>query len=229
MRNTNYLDCLETDGYCVIEGLLDEQFSAAMDAEARAAMAEGTRYVKYEGALARFPQLAPPCTDPAVASIAQVLLGEPYYIANNIAFMWCQPGSSEGGLHCDWPLGGVPEPYPPWPMLLQTMWMLTDFTEENGATRVVPGSHLSGRAPGPGDHAGEIAVVGKRGSVLVWHGGLWHRNGANTSCSQHRMGANIAYIPQFVHRPRHMWPLVDGPAASGFSPELRKLLERSLE
>ncbi len=63
------------------------------------------------------------------------------------------------------------------------MWLLDDFSEENGATRVVPGSHLSGRQPDPerDRHAGAIAVVAPAGTAMVFEGRLWHGTGANRS------------------------------------------------
>ena len=69
------------------------------------------------------------------------------------------------------------------------MWMLDDFSEENGATRIVPGSHLKGRQP---DHARDgdlptIAATGPAGSAMVFDGRLWHGTGANTGNSR-RMG-----------------------------------------
>jgi ectoine hydroxylase-related dioxygenase (phytanoyl-CoA dioxygenase family) len=69
------------------------------------------------------------------------------------------------------------------------MWMLDDFTEENGATRIVPGSHLKGRQPDPVRDADTptIGAVGPAGSAMVFDGRLWHGTGANTS-NRRRMG-----------------------------------------
>lgn len=219
---------IETHGYCLIQGLLDPSEATRLDALARPLMTHATGYVKLEGALDPIPDLAPLCIHPVVMEIAAHFLGSPFYLANNACMMWCQPGSPAGGQHADWPLGDVPQPYPVWPMLLQTMWMITDFTEDNGATRMVPGSHLSGRPPGSGDDGRESAMAGPRGSVLIWHGGIWHRNGANVSTHQQRMGANVAYIPRFVHRPQDGWPLVRRELYQRFPARLQALLERSV-
>ena len=69
------------------------------------------------------------------------------------------------------------------------MWMLDDFTEENGATRIVPESHLKGRQP---DHERDgdvstVAAVGPAGSAMLFDGRLWHGTGANTG-NRRRMG-----------------------------------------
>jgi ectoine hydroxylase-related dioxygenase (phytanoyl-CoA dioxygenase family) len=61
-----------------------------------------------------------------------------------------------------------------------SIWLLDDFTPENGATRVVPGSHRRGTMPGdemanPGDeHPEQIQLTGEAGTVVVFNSHLWH-------------------------------------------------------
>ena len=63
------------------------------------------------------------------------------------------------------------------------LWMLTDFTEPNGATRVVPGSHLSGRQPDAqrDKDVATISATAPAGTALFIDGRIWHGTGANTS------------------------------------------------
>ncbi|MBM3261841.1 MAG: phytanoyl-CoA dioxygenase family protein [candidate division Zixibacteria bacterium] len=220
---------IEQNGYCILENLLDPAEAERLDRLAQPLMNRTGGYVKLEGALNPIPDLAQLCHHPAIMEIAERLLGKPFFLANNVCMMWCQPGAPGGGLHSDWPLGGVKQPWPPWPMLLQTMWMLTDFTPDNGATRLVPGSHVSGRPPDADALEKEIPMIGKKGSVLIWHGATWHRNGPNTAVSAHRMGANAAYIPWYVYRPPEGWPLVKREIYTAFPERLQQLLERSVE
>ena len=62
------------------------------------------------------------------------------------------------------------------------MWLLTDFTKENGPTRVVPGSHRSGKHPqdvmeAPEEaHPDEIKLIGTAGTVVVFNSHLWHES-----------------------------------------------------
>ena len=119
---------IEEQGYCVMEDLLDPREAARLNARARRLMQREKGYVNLEGALNPMPELAPLCVHPVVMEIAGHFLGAPFYLANNVCMKWCQPGAAGGHLHSDWPLLDVPRPFPPWPMLLQTMWMLTDFT-----------------------------------------------------------------------------------------------------
>jgi ectoine hydroxylase-related dioxygenase (phytanoyl-CoA dioxygenase family) len=63
-----------------------------------------------------------------------------------------------------------------------TIWMLDDFTPENGATRMIPGSHSWGRLPQPGfkdSLPDETLVCGKAGTVVVMNTHMWHGGTAN--------------------------------------------------
>ena len=66
-----------------------------------------------------------------------------------------------------------------------TVWMLDDFTPENGATRMVPGSHRWGRRPQDvlddpmAPHPDEVLLTGKAGSVAVMNAHMWHGGTAN--------------------------------------------------
>ena len=222
-------EILERDGYCVLEDVLDGATATRTDHAARNFMQDGRGYINLEGALLILAELAPLCEAPVVLNICTHFLGDPHYLVNNVCMKWCQPDTAMGTWHADWPLGDVAQPYPAWPMLLQTMWMLTDFTEANGATWVVPGSHRNGCPPTGENMVGAVPVEGKAGALLVWLGALWHRSGANTTVDRHRMGANIAYIPRYIHRPADMWPLVPRVQFNTFSPVLQQLLERSVE
>lgn len=68
------------------------------------------------------------------------------------------------------------------PVMMNTVWMLDEFTSENGATRAVPGSHKSGfAAPPEGLELKHVAdAIAPIGSVLVFNGQTWHGGGRNT-------------------------------------------------
>jgi hypothetical protein len=72
------------------------------------------------------------------------------------------------------------------------IWMLDDFTRENGATRLVPGTHHSHALPSEvladiyAPHPDQIVACGKAGDVLAFNGHCWHAGGANTTASQRR-------------------------------------------
>lgn len=96
------------------------------------------------------------------------------------------PGLPRGGLHVDW--GGDP-PVAGEYSVCNSMWPLTDFTEENGATSVVPGSHRWGRKPPdvPAEalaiHPGEIQLTALVGTVIIFNSHTWHSANANRSAA----------------------------------------------
>ncbi len=106
------------------------------------------------------------------------------------------PGADKQRLHIDTP---VPEPLPPWPIKANTIWLLDDFTETNGATEYLPGSHKYSYKP-TDVHERESSLCkacGPAGSVLVIHGALWHRAGANVSFNP-RIGLLCSYAASFA-------------------------------
>lgn len=91
-------------------------------------------------------------------------------------------------------------------VVCNAMWMLDDFTEDNGATLVVPGSHLSGRQP---DHdldgnAEWVPAVGAAGSVVIFEGRTWHSTGVNRT-ERIRTGLNTNFCaPQFRQQENYL-------------------------
>lgn len=84
-------------------------------------------------------------------------------------------------------------------VVCNTMWMLSDFTVENGATEVVPGSHLTGAHP-PRDGQDQLPItqaVAPAGTLMVFEGRLWHGTGANSGGGD-RLGVLATFCaPQF--------------------------------
>jgi len=111
------------------------------------------------------------------------LLGENCLLSSFTAHV-IEQGNELQPLHKD---GGVAPDATPYPIVANMMWMITDFTEENGATRVVPGSHLEPGRPRQGDRPETIAATGPAGSAFVFDGRLWHGTGANRT-SEARVG-----------------------------------------
>jgi ectoine hydroxylase-related dioxygenase (phytanoyl-CoA dioxygenase family) len=104
-----------------------------------------------------------------------------------------------------------------------TMWALTDFTEANGATRIIPGSHLADRSPEYGQHYDSIPAEMKKGSVLIWHGSLWHGGGANRT-QERRVGIAMNYCAGWIRQQENQQLGIPREIARGFSPRLRELV-----
>lgn len=79
---------------------------------------------------------------------------------------------------------------------LQMMLAISDFTEENGATRVIPGSHLWDDERMPTQEE-TVAAQMPAGSALLWMGSVYHGGGANTSAAP-RTGLTMAYDLAFL-------------------------------
>lgn len=124
-------------------------------------------------------------------------------------------------LHCDqevWPFS-FPEGYEP---EVSVMWPLnTDFTAENGATRVIVGSHR-GLAGEPAESDCEPAVM-RRGSVLIWLGSTVHGGGANRSGAV-RQGVNIAYSVSWLRQEENQFLAVPPEIARDLDDDLLRLM-----
>ena len=80
----------------------------------------------------------------------------------------------------------MPEPLPSFPVVANSLWLLNDFTPENGGTRHVPGIHRQQIKPPPGTthHPDEVRLSAPKGSVFLFNGAVWHSAGANKTDQQ---------------------------------------------
>ena len=135
-----------------------------------------------------------------------------------------------GAWHVDVPLGQLSEPLPDFPLTTQNVWMLDDFTENNGATRVVPGSHRSRLKPrwSEGSLEDEITLTAAAGSVAVWLSNTWHRSGPNHTDRPRR--AVISYYCRSWVKPFNDFrTAIPAEKAGHFSPSLRYLIGYSAD
>jgi ectoine hydroxylase-related dioxygenase (phytanoyl-CoA dioxygenase family) len=84
-------------------------------------------------------------------------------------------------------------------IVCNTMWAITDFTEENGATRIIPGSHKRDHNPAFGTKYESQAAEMKAGSVMVFNGSMWHGGGANQT-DQRRVGVAMNYCAGYIRQ-----------------------------
>jgi len=153
-----------------------------------------------------FEQLA---QHPLVLDYIRAVIGWPARISTlsgNINY----PGSKACVLHCDqiW----APEPWPAsGPLGINFGWCIDDFTEENGATRVLPKSHLRNRLPRPGDDtAGMVQLVAPAGSLLIFESRLWHQTGDNVTADVSR-AAIFGFYQKRLYMPAENWVMQTRP------------------
>jgi ectoine hydroxylase-related dioxygenase (phytanoyl-CoA dioxygenase family) len=154
----------------------------------------------------------------AVRALIAHMLGDEVLLSSftgNIA----NPGGVAQGLHRD-------DGYAPRdlgiPIVANSLYMLDDFTEENGATRVAPGSHLNPNYSAA-DPPQTIAATGPAGTVMIFDGRLWHGTGANRSTVR-RAGLLGYYCRPFVRQQENMTMSVAPDVVAKCSPELLSLL-----
>ena len=161
--------------------------------------------------------------DPLINQMAESFLGphcESYQLHFTSAIQ-IGPGESSQILHRD---RGVWGGYIPRKIETQfsTVWAINDFTKENGATQVVPGSHKwhKDREPLPE----EIAYAEmKAGSVFIYTGSVLHGGGTNVT-DQPRLGVFLHYAPSWLRQEENQYLSCPPEVAKGFSPELRSLI-----
>ena len=190
-------DRLDRDGYAPLTGVLTGQQLTTMRGRlAELLAAEGQRAgleVHQEAGTDRLADLVNKdpvfdvCfTDPRLLACVAHVLGE--FKLSSLNFRAALPGHGQQALHAE----GRPVTDPADYQVCNSIWLLDDFTGDNGATRVVPGSHRSGRAPGDAmsdvraAHPEELLLLAPAGTVVVFNSHLWHGGTVNRSPAPRR-------------------------------------------
>jgi ectoine hydroxylase-related dioxygenase (phytanoyl-CoA dioxygenase family) len=147
------------------------------------------------------------------------LLGEDFLLFSFTANIANRGGEAQA-LHGDQKFA---PPETPYPLIANCVWMLDAFTDENGATRVVPASHKAGRWPDPDDEVETAPAEGPDGAIMVWDGRLWHGTGVNRT-DRPRRGLLAAYCKPFLRTQENSTISVDPKVLEQCSPELLTLL-----
>jgi ectoine hydroxylase-related dioxygenase (phytanoyl-CoA dioxygenase family) len=222
---------IEADGYTIIENAIEPALVAALaedlerlERELGAKPAgnsfEGENTVRIYNLLAYggpFGEI------PAHASVLPVVEGvlDDGCLVSSLSSIAIDAGERAQPIHADDQLIPLPKPHPP--TVCNTMWAITDFTEPNGATRVIPGSHTRDHSPEYGRHYDSIAAEMKRGSVLVWHGSLWHGGGANRTETR-RVGIAMNYCAGYIRQQENQQLGVPPEVARAYSPRVLELM-----
>ena len=146
--------------------------------------------------------------DPVLLLIIEGILGSLFQLSVGTA-MSPQPGVDPQGLHRD--DGHYPLARPRPPFIANCLIALDDFTQENGATRIAPGSHKRTEDIKPNTDV--IFAEMPAGSLLVFDGALWHAGGGNRTKDQRRRSINLNFNlswlrqqeNQYVGIPRTEW------------------------
>jgi ectoine hydroxylase-related dioxygenase (phytanoyl-CoA dioxygenase family) len=225
-----HLADIERDGYTIVRDVFDADRAAslvdALDAIEHergivpgANSFEGYATVRVYNLLAHGPLFEAIPVDPVVLPIVEGVLDRGCLVSS-LSSVAIGPGEDAQPIHADDQL--LPLPRPHVPTVCNTMWALTDFTEANGATRVVPGSHRYDHAPEYGSHHDSIPAEMPAGGVLVWHGSLWHGGGANRT-DRRRYGIAMNYCAGWVRQQENQQLGLPLATVRRFGPRLREL------
>lgn len=120
---------------------------------------------------------------PVLRELLPELLGKDYTLSSLTANI-AAPGGEPMPLHSD--QGYTPRSLPI-RVVVNTAWMLEDHSEQNGGTRLVPGSHLWPELPEDKPEAESIAATGPAGTMVMFDGRLWHGTGANRTAGRRHL------------------------------------------
>lgn len=230
------LNVIAADGAVVVDGLMDAPLLGRVRAEIMpyvdATPPGRDEFTGYQttrtGALvARSPACRELVMDSLVLGATQAFLA-PYcdcFQLHLTQVIRIRPGQPAQTLHRDrlaW--GGflqrAIEPQ------LNTIWAITDFTRDNGATRVAPGSQHWDDARHAEDHELTCAEM-TAGSVILYTGSVIHSGGENRS-REDRIGINITYSLGWLRQEENQYLSCPPDIAATLSPELRRLLGYSM-
>jgi ectoine hydroxylase-related dioxygenase (phytanoyl-CoA dioxygenase family) len=126
--------------------------------------------------LRRDPMFAEAVLDPTVLAVVEYSVGRGALVSQ-VTSSVRTPGPTVVPLHSD--QNWLPAPFPEQNYMLTVCWVHDEFSAENGATKIIPGSHRHRRHPTPEESAAEegaIAIEAPVGSVAIWDGAVWHGN-----------------------------------------------------
>ena len=219
------------DGYTILEDAIEPALVDALSADllrlerelsVRPARNdfEGTRTVRIYNLLVHGPLYEGIPVHPGILPLVESVL-DAGCLVSSLSSISIDADETPQPIHADDQV--IPLPKPHVATVCNTMWALTDFTEENGATRIIPGSHLRDHSPVYGRHYDSIPAEMRRGSVLVWHGSLWHGGGANRT-STRRVGIAMNYCAGWIRQQENQQLGIPREIAQRFSPRLRELV-----
>ena len=222
---------LRADGYAIVENAVDADVLDRLDTEAAPyieASAAGRdiydgMFTRRTGALiARCPAARELVMHPLAVDVATTFMSQATTIQLHLTqVISIAPGETAQKLHRD-QMAFDFYPFPAdYHVQCNTMWALTDFTIDNGATRIQPGtSALSDEA------SASVPVIQAempRGSVLFYDGKVLHGGGANTSGGERR-GVNITYAVGWVRQEENQFLACPPEIARTLDDELLKMM-----
>jgi ectoine hydroxylase-related dioxygenase (phytanoyl-CoA dioxygenase family) len=191
------MDVLDEHGFAILERYLDPDDLAAKKADLQRVLGsvplgrnnfEGFDTQRIYALFAKTRAFDVQAVDPLVLEVVGRLLGPSFLLSAPVGIS-IGPGETPQNLHRD--DGVYPVRRPHGELVVNTMWALDDFTKDNGATIIMPGSHRWG--DGETDPTVEpVRAVMPAGSMMIFLGSLLHAGGANDTAAT-RLGVILEY------------------------------------
>jgi ectoine hydroxylase-related dioxygenase (phytanoyl-CoA dioxygenase family) len=234
---TKVQEFVNADGYAIIRDVLDSETCANLIAEVDRVEHEfdidfgnnefeGLQTRRIFNLIARGPRFRDLVTNETVLPAVEAILGDDILLSGTTS-MHIGPGETEQLLHADDCMISLPRPHPA--TMVTTLWALSEFTKDNGATRLIPGSHLKPSiAPQPEDESDVIAAEMPAGSVLVLHASGWHGGGPNSTSNVERYGLSIQYVAGWCRQQQNLMLGTPRDVVASYPRRLQELIGYSM-
>ena len=223
---------IEQDGAVIVEGALDPDFLSLLDRETTNLLDQvdkcqgifhGFETKRVGGLIAKSKVAQKMAVDPIVMDVMDhfLLPNCSDYQINLTQLISIGPGEKQQILHPD--EGLFPYDHPKGhEAMINIMWAVDDFTKENGATRVAPGSHLWDRNRSAQPSEVTQAEM-RKGSYLIYLGSTVHGGGANLT-DKYRRGIVMSYCLGWLRQAENQYLAVPKDVAKALPEKLQKLL-----
>jgi ectoine hydroxylase-related dioxygenase (phytanoyl-CoA dioxygenase family) len=235
MSSSDHLTALDVLGYTVLQRwmsstLLDDLRDTVAQLYDREGSTAGSEFKQEPGCL-RLANLVDKgdvfqqvIAAPEILSLVGHVLG-PQFKLSSLNARTALPGCDAQPLHAD--MAAIADEHGYW--VCNTVWMLDAYTPDNGALRVVPGSHRWRKLPQDeltdlrGTHPAEVLVTAEAGSVVVMNAHLWH-GGLDNRTAKPRTALHAFYCRHDKPQQQYQKQLLRPEVQAGLSPDLRHLL-----
>lgn len=228
---------VSSDGYAIVTDVLDAHACAELIAEVDRVEGdfgidfgtsefEGFRTRRIFNLISRGPRFRDLVIDERVLRVVESILGDGILLSGTTS-MHISPGETPQLLHADDGMITLPRPHPA--TMVTTLWALSEFTKDNGATRLIPGSHLEpDRAPGSEDELVPLVAEMPAGSVLILHASTWHGGGPNSTEDVERYGLSIQYVAGWCRQQQNLMLGTTREVVASYPRRLQELIGYSM-